>query len=438
VLGALVFAVDSVIVPLPAAAADVAVRYVPDAGFQERERADAETRVAQRVGRQARPILNWRAYVGSNTLVLDGFARAARNGWHRIQLAPLGPSVLVGKMIFAAHRRLPGERSDFTAARRRRGAEHSDAATTAACVDIRDASGLKPDIVVAVHGTMACAVGLASKLRPLVTPPEGVDGWPLVRYEHDTWQPIESNARELADRLVALGVERAVLVGHSRGGLVIRHAAELAQAAKPGLWIRIVTLGTPFAGTPYVGAARTSLLGGRALLGALRLATGAVAIDVPTRLAGLLILGGLPRGIAAMDVGSDYFSGFAHRPPSATSTVAGDIDPTGPDDAFGLGLLRGMATSAFEGQENDLVVSTESARGKSPDTLTVTSDHFSYLCQAATLDAIAAAIREAEAERHAKWLDATDASKGLSEPMSAPTPLRFKKSDGTSGTRTDT
>src|SRR5438067_12887685 len=41
----------------------------------------------------------------------------------------------------------------------------------------------------------------------------------------------------------------------------------------------------------------------------------------------LLIGGGVPTGIAAMEVRSDYFSWFAHRPPLATTTVAGDLGP---------------------------------------------------------------------------------------------------------------
>src|SRR5205807_1790437 len=124
--------------------------------------------------------------------------------------------------------------------------------------------------------------------------------------EHDTWLPIQDNAQELADHLAGLEVERAVLIGHSRGGLVSRQAAEIAQAQHPDIRIRCVTLGTPFKGTPYAGAARTALLGVRALLGGLRLPSGAIAVDTPTRLAGLLLRGDVPVGIAAMDVGADY------------------------------------------------------------------------------------------------------------------------------------
>ena len=69
------------------------------------------------------------------------------------------------------------------------------------------------------------------------------------------------NFDALADHLRGLNVERAVLIGHSRGGLVARHAAEITRSENPNVSIRCVTLGTPFLGTPYAGAARTGLLG---------------------------------------------------------------------------------------------------------------------------------------------------------------------------------
>ena len=405
IVGSMVFAADSVIIPLPAGADSVSVRYLPDPGFQHDEAIDAENRIAASIGLPARPMLIWRAYFGTNTFIIDGVQRTGRAGWRQVKLAGLGAGVLVARIVFAAHRKLPGPRPDPSASRRRRSWELSDPKTAAACADIRDLSGVHPHIAVAVHGTMASAVEMAALLRSR-------KDWPVVRYEHDTWLPIEANARELAEQLDRLEVTTAVLIGHSRGGLVLRHAAEIAQAKMPGLVVRSVTLGTPFGGTPYVGPAGTSLLGARALLGVLRLATGAIAVDAGTRLAGLLILGGLPRGIAAMDVGSDYLSGFAHRALTATTTIAGDIDPTGADDANTVGFLRGVAGTAFPGQENDLVVSTESARGNCGDTVTVASDHFSYLRQDAVHAVIDGALRTMVASRDAGTGSATPIDAG--------------------------
>lgn len=383
VAGALVFASDAMIVALPACTEAVSVRYTPDAGFQTRELEDALERVTGRVGRRGRVMLVWRTYQGGNTLVVDGVSDVARKGWHRIKLAALGGAVLVARVVFAAHRVLRRERRDITFKRRRQAAELADEGTASACPDLAAAAGMQLDAaVVAVHGTMASAVPLAAALRPRAGPA------PVVRFEHDTWLGITDNARDLADRIVDLGARDVLLVGHSRGGLVARHAAEIVAGAESHPHVRVVTLGTPFKGSPHVGPTGTALLGGRALLGVVRMASGAVAIDVSTYVAGLLIRGPLPRGIAAMDPHSDYLAAFAHRSPERTTTVAGAIDPSGPVEANGIGFLRGIAATAFGGHPNDLVVSEDSARGDCIDTLTVETDHFSYWENQDVLDLI--------------------------------------------------
>ena len=104
--------------------------------------------------------------------------------------------------------------------------------------------------------------------------------------------------------------------------------------------------------------------------------------------------GDLPRGIAAMDVGSDYLSGFAHRVPSAATTVAGAFDARGPKDGSTIGFLRGVAPSAFQGQANDLVVATDSAAANPDDSPIVECDHFSHLKNEEALRAIGDAVAE--------------------------------------------
>ncbi len=383
VAGALVFTSDAMIVALPPYAEAVSVRYTPDDGFQTREFDDALARVTAPVRRPGRAMLLWRAYQGENTLEVDGVSDLARRGWHRITLAPLRGTVLVARVVFAAHRLLRRESGDLTFKKRRPGAELADTDTASDCPDLGASSALKLDAaVVAVHGTMASAVPLAAALRLRAGPT------PVVRFEHDTWLAVADNARDLAHRLADLGARDMLLVGHSRGGLVARHAAELvAQAGSPPR-VHVVTLGTPFKGSPHVGPSGTALLGARALLGMVRLGSGAVGIDLTTYVAGLLIRGRLPRGIAAMDPGSDYLAAFAHRPPTETTTVAGAIDPAGPVEANTVGFLRGIAKTAFGGQPNDLVVSEDSARGECADTLTVEADHFSYWQNRKVLDRI--------------------------------------------------
>jgi pimeloyl-ACP methyl ester carboxylesterase len=420
-LGALVFAADSVIIPFAAAAESVHVRYRPDPGFQARESDEAHGRVQRLVGSPGAPMLIWRCYRGANTGVWDGISDGLSAGWHKVKLAGVDAGVLVGKIVFAAHKRMPGPRGDPTARHRRKSIEKSEEAFVASCPDVSRAPKPMSDIVVAVHGTMSCAVDLAIALTARPTKPR------VVRYEHDTWLPIQTNARELADWLSFLGVERAVLVSHSRGGLVSRHAAEILEAEHPEMWIRCVALGTPFQGTPYAGAARTALLGARAFLGAVRLASGAIAVDIPTRMAGLMMRGEVPRGIAAMDVDSDYFSGFAHRPLKATTTVAGDIDPSGPKLANGVGFLRGMARDVFKGAANDLLVTTDSATGGCVDTSSVECDHFSYFQNDQALAAIDRALADASDERQEVVRRATDFSKGLEKDMPVPKQLEIHR-----------
>jgi hypothetical protein len=370
--GALVFASDAIVVALPPGTTAVSVRYEAEDFFQLVEESEAKTRVTQLVGTTARTMLVWRAYQGTNTLVTDGVSDLARRGRHRVALGVTGGGILVGRIVFWAHRRIPGERGDPTYKRRRRAAERADQDTVAACPDLEAASKTER-VVVAVHGTMASAVPLAAELR-------GLTGRiPVVRFEHDTWRPIDENAKDLVSGIAGLDARDVLLVAHSRGGLVARHAIALLKQIEPELPVRLVTLGTPFKGSPLIGPAGTALLGVRALLGMVRLASGELAVDLTTRVAGLLIRGRLPRGLAAMEPGSDYLAAAALQLLSETTTVAGDIDPHGPIDANAIGFLRGISADAFAGVPNDLVVAADSARGDCLDTVTVASDHFSYM-----------------------------------------------------------
>lgn len=99
-----------------------------------------------------------------------------------------------------------------------------------------------------------------------------------------------------------------------------------------------------------------------------------------------------------MDVGSDYLSGFAHRPLSASTTIAGDVDFLGQMDSHGVAFLGGLAKSAFPGQLNDLVVSVNSAAGDCLETHTVAADHFSYCREDDAVALIAECISSAQTE----------------------------------------
>jgi pimeloyl-ACP methyl ester carboxylesterase len=114
--------------------------------------------------------------------------------------------------------------------------------------------------VVLVHGflgTRGTMLPMTRRLR--------ADGRVVFTWEHGTFQL--ASLRRTAQDLVAhlrslceeLGVERVDIVGFSMGGLVAVHAVKFLAGHK--YVRRIVTMGTPFAGT-WVGLAGVATIGG--------------------------------------------------------------------------------------------------------------------------------------------------------------------------------
>jgi pimeloyl-ACP methyl ester carboxylesterase len=113
---------------------------------------------------------------------------------------------------------------------------------------VRD-QGARP--VVLVHGFAAsrtCWFALRRALR--------ADGRTVVSFDYSSWA---SSVDELADRLVdtvadllaATGAGKVHLVGHSLGGVIIAQALTSDRLA--GHVDLVVTLGSPFGGTPWAG-----------------------------------------------------------------------------------------------------------------------------------------------------------------------------------------
>lgn len=83
------------------------------------------------------------------------------------------------------------------------------------------------------------------------------EGWTPLRLRYNSGLRVEANGRALSELLeeVVRGwpceLQELALVGHSMGGLVVRHAAHQAEAST---WLpyakRVVTLGAPHAGAP--------------------------------------------------------------------------------------------------------------------------------------------------------------------------------------------
>lgn len=376
VMGAMVFGTSSFMAPIPAGAQSVEVFHQPSTLTQAAELDDYRQALDREIpNHPLTRTLSWRLYLGTNTDGIDGTTEE-HGGRYVIELGGVGQAgLLVGRVAFSVNRVFGRDAKDPTAKLRRRLHENQirkGPDYLYYCKDISDVADGRASAIVAVHGTMACAVGLAAALMKISGGPV-----PVLRFEHDTWLPIKKNSDQLVAHLNRLGATRVLFVAHSRGGLVARLAAkELTK--NPTTSVRVVTLGTPFAGTPIVDSAQGALLGTMALLGTLRV-FGGPAVDAATRVAGFLIRGKLPEGIACLSPESSYYAWAQYDDLADTITFFGTAPPAKRRNT-GLQFLAGIAQAAFNGETHDMLVSAASAappRATKP--LGVGCDHFSYL-----------------------------------------------------------
>lgn len=117
-------------------------------------------------------------------------------------------------------------------------------------------------VVIFVHGGLSCCFDSFADLftciqrsATLASVNHGA-GSPVrfLRFEHDTYQPIRSNAEQLCHLLTRLGADaELVLLGHSRGGLVARLASDLLLDREPRRddRLEVFTFGAPHGGTAF-------------------------------------------------------------------------------------------------------------------------------------------------------------------------------------------
>jgi pimeloyl-ACP methyl ester carboxylesterase len=267
---------DAFIAPLPASSVSLEIRFDEESS-PDRLPSAADVLYAAPLG-ELDEVICWRVYSGTNSRVRD-FVTSARDGAHRIVRGTLqGGAVVVGRILRVAAGRTDSTRGDPWARTRRREAELADPDTADSCPDIDDTATVQQTAVVVVHGTMSTGLALARAVTGLV--PAGL---PVLRYEHDTWLRLETNAQDLAN-LIKLRVETSVLlVAHSRGGLVATRAAQILKKSAPGRVEGVVTLGTPFGGTPLAMGATVGAAAAKSLMGGLRVVGGPV-VDAGTRL----------------------------------------------------------------------------------------------------------------------------------------------------------
>lgn len=390
------FGRDAFVLPVPAGTDFVDVDLRPDVPQVQAEHRESCLKLNERLKGEVQTFLLWELRSGANTLHLTGVAEGPSR-WRRVRLGGTrAGGYLVGRIVMGISKVTSnGQRQDPFAARRRVHRETTSRHVAQICPDLRlvhgrltagaDTLSAATAAVVTIHGPMQTAMPMAERLRPLIR-----DGVPVLRFEHDTWLPIGENASELTNEILRVGIRNILLVGHSRGGLVADLAASRLQAE--GVKCELVTMGTPFQGTPIIGVIKNGLLGVRTLMGGLRVMPGTgPLIDFPTRMIGFLVRGDLPRGMAAMEPRSDYLQG---RSPNwfDACRFGGYADPAGIDDSWGIHFLDGLAHPAFSGvDQHDLVVSARSALNLDAGQdipQACESDHFSYLLQSEVIDAI--------------------------------------------------
>jgi hypothetical protein len=195
----------------------------------------------------------------------------------------------------------------------------------------------------------------------------------ILAYDHPTLglSPAE-NARELLAMIpddLQLSVD---LVAHSRGGLVIRSLVELLDWTPKLRPVRLVTAGTPHAGTRLADPEHWDRLGSMAMtLGSWLASIGGGAFWAPKLLDFVLKAAAqgifsLP-GLAAMVPGSEFLqqlnapgaAGQDDRVRYAADTSSFSIEKVA-QQGFRQALMA-LAIQAFMGEPNDLVVHTASA-----------------------------------------------------------------------------
>jgi pimeloyl-ACP methyl ester carboxylesterase len=390
-LGAVVFGSVCYIAVIPSGTEEFRLDYLPADAEQRAEDQAARDVLSSYGAGETEQIVVWRTYFGSNTLISDAISGLGQWVQSAGRAIARGAGVLVGRYAkTSAYPKKPLR--DFTRSKRlRKALSEQDPDTWRSLPDLHDIDSAGGNIVIAVHGTMACAVPLATEIRNILGPDVRVG---LGRFEHDTWLPLDENVNELTEFLNRCGADRVTLVAHSRGGLVAIKAAHLTTHRD----VQVITLGTPFRGTPVAHAGELPVLGYRGLLGVIRGLTGGFwPVSLSTRLAGFLVKE-VPIGIRAME--PQYCAMFFGPLPELTAAVCGSLSEKTLQNTSNHQFLGAVRSEVFVGVANDLVVATDSANGDHPSPTIVDCDHFSYLRVDEVADVLRSVIGTADGGFH--------------------------------------
>ena len=351
-----------------------------------------EASVVAPSGPPRRLFLEWRAYLGTSTLVAEGEAEfeevAAPAG--RLQRARIWlenkVGFLIGRIVHIMGKppRLVAHDPCFHG--RLQHYENRYPEIAKAYPDLRiwarmpalHRAPARGSMIVFVHGTFSCALPNLALLHPL--------GVPTFRFEHDTLEPIAENAEKLVEAVTTLlQPDPLHLVAHSRGGLVARLAArDLSQRRR----VVVRTYGTPHLGTPLANAGDRAW---RALLSMGRTAAAGIFSWDPASLVVKLFFrpSELPPGLSVMKTDSDTLRSWTFgKEPFELISYGGTYDePRLANGASAYTFGERVLHEAFGGAANDLVVPTASALGAGrPEGLPGSCDHFSYFTRGEVQD----------------------------------------------------
>ena len=340
-------------------------------------------------------ILDWRTYAGNDCAVIDGWTRMRRHGEMLVASLRAQVPFLIGKLL---RRRVEQKVERLTSDpswRPRLAQQQHDYPNVAAQfpalnTDMIPPHGV-PSAIIFVHGTVSCGIGC---LEPIAAA-GAWNGAPIFRFEHDTFEPIASNATCLVELIQAkLPDARLLLVAHSRGGLVSKMAiARLRQHAGWGDRVELITLGTPHQGTPLVK------YGDWILNQLIRLGVAnnlrSTLPSLSPHLQALVYLvqsSRLPYGLEEMMPSSpslQMLDQFAQDIHPCTRSWGSAFRLDGPISGYGV-MLDPLLDTVLGAAPHDLVVPTASAEGFGTAQPTLNCSHSGYLSDATVLAALAA------------------------------------------------
>ena len=155
--------------------------------------------------------------------------------------------------------------------------------------------------------------------------------------DHGNLDSIVNNAAKIGDEVAAaksrFGVDKVVLIGHSKGGLDSRHYTEAHQDIE-----QVIQLGTPNGGSPLADALQAGTV---------------YFLGLPTAIVINALAG--PAGVQlTTPYMSLYNANHGYNPDVAYTALAGDYDP-GPCGFFGFGCLIDKAMLGIAGQGDTIV-----------------------------------------------------------------------------------